>query len=355
MPDSLAEKSQHVDVPQSVPSMASPIEVQLEAKKSEATVVAPAASAAPVIQAAIEQASPPVVIATPNGKVMTRRQVDLQSYRQLLSHVLAGRAVVPAAVMTKWLADVALSAHPGLFLAGVESMTVFRGLPISRDEGAEVRAKAGRLDKIRNSLRSLCELESGNESQIRRQLHAKATIMLSTEPPSATESHEHLPELAGVDWQLQADEIYPDVLFHGPNMQMIRHVRGCDAQPELIEATLDLSQPWIDPEDGTSGVDVMALDAAFQLAIVWCVRHTGDPSLPVGFGAYRQYVSQWTKAPINLRMRMRRRTSQKVVADFEWLDPAGQRIAAMRDYSCVTDGSLRTAFVSNRIEGMLTP
>lgn len=85
--------------------------------------------------------------------------------------------------------------------------------------------------------------------------------------------------------------IYRQILFHGPAMQAIRHVEGSDDRS--IAAWVSTSPPpasWLDrPLRQNWLTDPLAIDAAFQVVVLWTRERLGANSLPTAVGSYRQF------------------------------------------------------------------
>jgi acyl transferase domain-containing protein len=288
-------------------------------------------------------------------RVLLKRQVDLANEPNLRAHVLGGRAVLPAALMAEWLASAVAHANPGLHVVGIDAFQVYRALHVHGSESLESRIRVGRIDRTKNLLRANAELETGTDSLTKRVLHSKASVILGHEPFSHLDSPDRVPALRdGEGWSMGRSELYPAMLFHGRDYQILERVIGHDSQHELLEAELRRTpspSEWSPhPIRAQWYLDPLALDAAFQLAIVWCQRNLKLASLPTGFGALRQTGLPWPQDGLRLRMRMRRRALHRVVADFEWLNRQGALVAVLRDYACVTDESLRHAFAARELE-----
>ena len=147
------------------------------------------------------------------------------------------------------------------------------------------------------------------------------------------------------------DEIYRKVLFHGPAMQAIQQVEGCDDRS--IAAWVSTSPPpasWIDrPLRQNWLTDPLAIDAAFQVLVIWTRERLGASSLPTAVGSYRQFRRTFPADGVRVLAAVRQFSDHRALADIEFLDSDGQTVARIESYECVIDASLNQAFRRNRL------
>ena len=147
------------------------------------------------------------------------------------------------------------------------------------------------------------------------------------------------------------EEIYRRLLFHGPAMQAIQQVEGCDDQ--TIAAWVSTSPPpasWMErPFRQTWLTDPLAIDAAFQLLVLWTRKRLGSSSLPTGVGAYRQFRKAFPAEGVRVLAAVRQHNDHRAVADIEFLDTQAHPVARIESYECVIDASLNQAFRRNRL------
>jgi hypothetical protein len=147
------------------------------------------------------------------------------------------------------------------------------------------------------------------------------------------------------------EEIYHEILFHGPAMQAIRRVEGCDDQ--AIGAWVATSPPpssWIEkPLRQQWLTDPLAIDAAFQLLVLWTRDRFGSSSLPTAVGSYRQYRRAFPAEGVRVLAVVQRFSDHRAVADIEFHDEQGEPVARIESYECVIDPSLNQAFRRNRL------
>ena len=261
----------------------------------------------------------------------------------LRSHVINGRAVVPMALIIEWLAHGAMHDNPGLLFAGFDDLRIFKGIILDPDAAHGIEVSAGLAVADEDQEIVPVELRGGAT------LHARANIRLTSrhgraEPGSPPGGLRPYPQ--------SADEIYAgERLFHGPDLHGIEAVEGC-GEAGIIGRAKAAPHPavWIDqPLRSAWLADPLALDAAFQLAILWCQERRGAGSLPTSAARYRQFRRAFPAAGTRIVLRLSRVTDHAAAADIDFLDSAGDLVARMEGYECVIDPSLCDAFARNQL------
>jgi hypothetical protein len=147
------------------------------------------------------------------------------------------------------------------------------------------------------------------------------------------------------------ESIYRDVLFHGPGLQAIDRVLGCnsDGIAGVVASGAKVSD-WLDrPTRNEWLTDPLAIDAAFQLMIVWTRQELGTNSLPVGMAGYQQFSRRFPNGGVRIVARVIRTDGSRVTADLEFVDQAGKLVARIEGYESVCDASLNDSFRRNRL------
>ncbi|MGL4461173.1 MAG: SDR family NAD(P)-dependent oxidoreductase, partial [Planctomycetia bacterium] len=293
-------------------------------------------------------------VGRPPMDVVLERELSLDRCPVLRSHVLGGRAVVPVALMVEWMGHAALHGAPGFVFLGVDGLRVYRGLSV--DDGAVVSLtlRAGKPTTKDGATTVAVELRS--RTRDREIVHTAASVVLGKSLPAAPAATVAAPKKA--DPRSVADA-YQNVLFHGPDLQGIAELLGCDAggvagrvRPAPLPAEWQ-RQPW---RQGWIA-EPLALDGAFQLMILWTAAERGAPSLPTSFASYRQYRRVFPTEGVTIRAAVRadgRSASTKgygtVKAEIEFLDDAGRLVARMEGYEAAVDGALTAAFRQNTVK-----
>jgi hypothetical protein len=284
----------------------------------------------------------PVAVA-PMLNVAFEREVSLDAAPILRSHVIGGKAVLPMAVMMEWLAYGAMHDNPGLVLHGLEDLRVFKGIKVDADKAVNIRVLAGAVASEGDRHRVAVELRDGGT------VHARATVVLAAQLPRGSASLAlSLPPAPSKAVHAAYES---GVLFHGPQLHALAAITGCapegaaaEARPAPPPATW-MKQPirsaWL--------TDPMALDAAFQLMIVWSTQQRGAPSLPTGLNRYTQYVRRFPEGGTRIAARVTRAAEHEAIADIEFTNRSGDLLARIEGYTCVIDPSLRDAFGARQL------
>ena len=278
------------------------------------------------------------------------RAVDVHAFPVLRSHVIDGHAVLPMALILEWLGEAALHRHPGLVVAAVEDLRLFKGVVLRDHRPVPVSLRAGKGERRDGSLVVPVEMR-GPLGEDREVVHARATVVLADRHPSGERT---IAESTLFPLAEEPGSIYDGVLFHGPDMQAIERVEGCDdrmiaarvstSPPPSAWAARPLRREWL--------TDPLAIDAAFQVMVLWCRQRSGVNSLPTAVGAYRQFRRKFPAEGVRVVIEVRHAADHRAVADVEFLDDRGEPVARIDGYECVVDASLNQAFRRNRLSHM---
>jgi hypothetical protein len=288
--------------------------------------------------------------ATKRIETAFRRDVSLEAMPVLASHVIDGHAVLPMALSLEWIAEGAAQRNPGLVVAGVDDMKLYKGVILNGPAAATVEVRAGkavRVDTVRGEFRvevEICgSLSGGREAPL-----ARATVVLANRLSAGSPRLFH--RTAG-GYPHGRGEIYESLLFQGPAMQGIERVDGCSARGISGWArTAPAPSEWIArPNRGKWLFDPLAIDCAFQLVVLWCRKQVGASSLPTGIRSYRQCKSQFPAGGVRIVAEVREASESRAVADIEFLDQEENLVASLDGYECVIDHSLNQAFHRNEL------
>ena len=287
---------------------------------------------------------PPPAEPTDGLSLAFGHEIDIESHPVLRSHVIDGRAVLPAAMMLEWLAHGGVHTQPGLALLGVDEFRVLKGLVLGANETRRIQVWTGRAHTVDGITAVPVELTSvtGSSAEQSTALHARGTVLLGHEPAEAP-----LPVIGDPPGgrALPFEEIYPQRLFHGPDLQSIAEVTGC-AQAGISATMLERAPSpadWIsEPLRGRWLTDPLAVDTGFQLMTLWSLEQTGHSSLPSFVGRYRQFAAHPAGRTIAIHAHVTDVGEHHARADIEFVDSSGAVVAAIGDYECTI--SLRHAF-----------
>ncbi len=282
----------------------------------------------------------------------TALEIDLSvdAFPFLKSHVLAGKAVLPVAMISEFFAHTALHTHPGLRFHGFDDLRVFKGVTLDADEVQTLQLCAGDVQQSRGGAAIPVELRShpGGGKEV---LHAAALVHLAEALPTGES------RIKARDLQAKAYNnggLYEGGhLFHGPAFQGLHSVDG--AGNDLIAALVGKApapKEWIlAPMRNTWLADPLILDSAFQMMILWSFRQYGVGSLPSFLKEYRQFASRFPSDGARIVIQVTEHSKRKATADIEFVDPkSGVLIARIGGYECTLGSFLNKAFQNNKLE-----
>ncbi len=273
-----------------------------------------------------------------------KREIDIDRYPILEAHHLNGKPVVPFALITEWLGHGALHENPGLQLSGLDDIRLLKGIRL--DDGKKtIRLMTGKTRKNGPNFEMDIEIRDGFKDG-KEVIHTRARAVLSNElsmPPEFDFSR-YLDESHA--YSRPMEEVYDKILFHGNALKGLRRI--LTLSPHVMVAELASAPP---PDQWTTEPlrsrwigDPLVLDAAFQMAIVWCFEQKGMVSLPSFGASYRQYCSRFPEEGITAVLEIRKTGPSKMVGDFTFLDIHHAVIARLTGYEAVMDISLAKAF-----------
>jgi NAD(P)-dependent dehydrogenase (short-subunit alcohol dehydrogenase family) len=297
-------------------------------------------------------AAPEPSPADPNGTKATKlvqvfeRELSLERYPVLQSHIIDGRAVVPMALILEWLGHAALHGNPGLLFHGFNDLRICKGVQISEDHPRSIRVLTGKACK-RDSLYQV-PVELHGSANGRDVLHASAEIVLAARKPSGQPLIRDLPQSP---YGRDRAEDYNERLFHGPMLQGIEQIESCSTHG--ISATVSAAPApasWMQTPLRPAWVaDPLVLDCSFQLMILWSFELLGTAGLPCFAARYRQFRRSFPRDGVRVVVSVTHQNAHQALADIDYVDQAGEVIATMSGYECVIDASLNQAFRRNRL------
>ena len=278
--------------------------------------------------------------------LLERRELDLNRYPVLGSHIIGGRPVVPFALISEWIGHGALKENPGFALHGLDDFRLLSGIRVEQ-EGKLVRLMAGKAKKAGDVWQVDVELRNGVKNG-KDVIHSRARALLVDrlpEPPAFKGNGAN----GNRPYPRQINDIYREILFHGDRLRAIKTIEGysdCGMSARLVAAPKP--DTWMqDPIRESWTADPLVLDGAFQMAIVWCFEQTGNVCLPSYAKAYRQYRPTFPKEGAKSIMTVTGRTNRKMIADFTFLDESDHVVATLSGYEAIIDASLMGAFKNN--------
>ncbi|NBR85596.1 MAG: SDR family NAD(P)-dependent oxidoreductase [Proteobacteria bacterium] len=312
-------------------------------------VLAPTGEAVEVLalaQAPSAVARPAPHIASPTFHPAFDRDVSVRALPCLVSHVMNGRAVLPAALIIEWLAHGAMHSNPGLAFHGFNQFKVLKGLVLEGDSAAQVTVSAA-PPQSRDGLLAVPVQFTSRGSNGKSTLHATAEILLADTLPAA-------PSIAPAVKRngILSKSVYGDGrLFHGPDFQCIEALEVCNPAnaAALVRSSPAPKTMIAQPLRPAWLADPLALDAAFQLMILWSTAQRAAPSLPCALRSFRQFAAFPKTGGSRVVASITSAETPVAVADLQFFDRNGGLVALGEGYEFVVDANLREAFRQNHL------
>ncbi|MDF1563061.1 MAG: SDR family NAD(P)-dependent oxidoreductase [Deltaproteobacteria bacterium] len=270
-------------------------------------------------------------------------EIGLEPERQpfLSDHVIAGQAVLPLALSAEWLAQAALHEQPGLELIGIDGLRLFKGVRLGAGERRALELRFGAARGEAGLLRLPARLQERGERP-----NVQAEVLLGDaaqrqEPPRLLT----LPARRIASGLAAEPAALYRTLFHGNALRCLESLEAHTEQ-QIVARIRRAPQPaeWLEaPLRGSWLTDPLALDAAFQLGILWSVAARGEPCLPAAVATYRQKVSRFPETMLLLG-EVESLEGQTLKMAFDWRSIEGELLAWMRGAEMILDPALTRAF-----------
>ena len=274
------------------------------------------------------------------------RDVSVRALPCLVSHVMNGRAVLPAALIIEWLAHGAMHGNPGLAFHGFNQFKVLKGLVLEGDSAAQVTVSTG-APQSRDGLLAVPVQFTSRNSSGKSTLHATAEVLLADFLPAAPSVTPAVKRNG-----ILSKSVYGDGrLFHGPDFQCIEALEVCNpANAAALVRSSPAPKMWITaPLRPAWLADPLALDAAFQLMILWSTAQRSAPSLPCAMRSFRQFAAFPKTGGSRVVASITSAETPVAVADLQFFDREGGLVALGEGYEFVVDANLREAFCQNQL------
>ena len=280
-------------------------------------------------------------------EIVGRRELSVELAPVLSSHVIDGHAVLPMALVLEWLAEGAVQRHPGLTLVGLDDLRLYKGVVLNNAQTVSLETRLAPAERQGGRLIVPVELR-GLTTKGREYVHARARVALGDglKPEPAKLAWDR-----SADAPLDPDDVYRDLLFHGPEMRGLERIEALGAGGVMgFAAIAPAPSRWLKrPLRSGWLTDPLAIDCAFQLMTIWCRERLGNNSLPTAIGAYRQFRPRFPAEGVRVTALVTRSSDSRAVADIEFTTASGELVARIDSYECVVDASLRRAFRRNQL------
>ena len=284
--------------------------------------------------------------------VLEKRELDLQRYPVLGSHVIGGQPVVPFALIGEWIGHGAVKHNPDFALHGIDDFRLLSGIRIDQEKKL-VRLLAGKARKTGDAWQVEIELRNGVKKG-RDVIHSRAKAMLVEHLPEAPAYVAHAKN-GCKPFPLDMDAVYGNILFHGDQLRAIKAIDSyCEHGMTARLTGAPNPEAWMqDPIRERWIADPMVMDGAFQMAIVWCHEQLGRVCLPSYARSYRQYRLEFPQSGVKAVMKVTASSHRKMTADFTFLDDNEQVVATLNGYEATVDEALMHAFRKNGLPAVM--
>lgn len=242
--------------------------------------------------------------------------VARNSHAYLEGHAINGQPVLPLALAAEWLSRAARSFRPGLPQAALHDIKVLKGIRLGGFENGGDRFVIQAMP---------LPAEHGVQMQMLiRDAKGHANYSARVELlPEANHSDQAFAALVLEPWTGQP--LYQDLLFHRGSFELIEQLDGVSDQG--ISATLrGVSHAGWNGESWQ--LDVAALDAGLQMAVLFGQRMLGGPNLPTGIDQIRTFGLP-VDGLLNATAYRRTLGPSSVTTDIVFTDDCGRRVAEL--------------------------
>ncbi len=268
--------------------------------------------------------------------------ISVENVPVLLDHVIKQRAVVPAALLLEWMVAAAQSLEPQKKIAQIRDFKVWKGIVLDADQKLPVW-----IERTSGADHEALDLVLCSQTpQHKKMRHAKVQVQWGTR-----EEHGLVPEANALppDTLCQGLKPYPEILFHGEDLQLIQSIQSCSM--EGVDVTLKLGcQPASWSHVGVSThwfVSGEAIDAVFQAAIIWSTLQQGKPCLPAQVAQIE--ILRPLPQDCRLQLRVHRADSMRLIADAELINSVNEVVMRLKDVEAVLDAGLSQAFRQTKL------
>ena len=248
--------------------------------------------------------------------------VDAKSYPYLTGHRIQSDAVVPAVLALEWFMRAASVERPDLAVIACDDLRVYRGIPLPDFDGqGHTLAVTLQTQATADGAVMTAALVGPDGTR-----HYGGTLTLGPAAKRVAPPTLSAGTLEACPWT--SSHIYGELLFHGPEFQVIRSVEGVSDQGLVGVLEGVHAQRW---GGGPYRTDVAALDGAVQLAQVWGLHRVGRLSLPTRIGAFRQWQTGPIDGPLTCVLEGRVTGTHGLAVNLLLVDSSGHPVASMAD------------------------
>ena len=286
---------------------------------------------------------PKKIIKKDKLSLTVKREIDIDKFPVLKSHIIGGKPVVPFALIAEWLGHGALHGNPGLFLHGLDDMQILNGIKLDQQKKT-IRIMAGQPVKKGSFFEVDVEIRDGIKNGIDI-IHSRAKAVL-TDKFSQPPHFKHQGKTDSKPYPMSIKEAYDKILFHGAQLQGIKKITdySSNKMTARISAAPVPSEWIVKPLRNRWIGDPLVMDSAFQMAILYSFEENGLVSLPSYTSSYRLYQQGLPRDEVTAVLEVKKITRHKMTCDFTFLDRNNVIVALLTGYEAVMDSSLLKAF-----------
>jgi NAD(P)-dependent dehydrogenase (short-subunit alcohol dehydrogenase family) len=247
--------------------------------------------------------------------------VARSTHAYLEGHAIDGQPVLPLVLAAEWLTRAARSFRPGLPVAALHDIRVLKGIRLGGFEngGDRFTIQATPLPSTHGAQLQLSIRDHHGHLNYsaRVELHAVAD---ASRPAQAA--------LALDPWR--GEPLYQDQLFHRGPFELIERLDGISDDGIAAQLRGVARAGWDGFEKAGDGwrLDVAALDAGLQLAVLFGNRLLGGPNLPTGIDRIRTFGAPGAGL-LNATAYRRALGPSSLTTDIVFTDDRGQCVAEL--------------------------
>jgi len=262
--------------------------------------------------------------------VRARRLFDPSKDLYLVDHRIDGVEVLPLAVATELMAEVAQQAWPELRVIGVRELHMLRGVVFDRGPKELAVVARPHVEPAHERMGVDVQVDLRDPEGDGKPYY-RATVELAERAEDAPLADPPVgPALP--PFEAGIDRAYRSWLFHGPLLQGITRIEGLGARG--VEAILEPSSPGRcvrGVNDGAWLIDPVVLDSGLQLFLLWARANLDKTPLPTRFTRLR-CCRPIGSGPIRCRLRVLEKSRDPVFyIDVDFIGPDGRLLWALRD------------------------
>jgi acyl transferase domain-containing protein/acyl carrier protein len=243
--------------------------------------------------------------------------VARSSHAYLEGHTIDGQPVLPLVLAAEWLTRAARSFRPGLPQAVLHDIKVLKGIRLGGFEngGDRFTLQATPLPSERGAQMQMLIRDAQGHNNYSARVELLPETETAAPPPAA---------LTLEPWSGQP--LYRDLLFHRGPFELIQRLDGISDHG--VAATLrGVQHAGWDAERWQ--LDVAALDAGLQMAVLLGTRMLGGPNLPTGIDQLRSFGSGPGTGLLNATAYRRSLGPSSMTTDIVFTDDGGRCVAEL--------------------------